>query len=61
MEEVVVAAGAETFSVKGHFPFTSLAFFDGWLPIQLLVTGIAEALCMMFFFLVAIDTGFYYD
>ena len=35
------------------------AFFDFGFPVDFFVAGVAEAFGVMFFFLVAVDAGFY--
>ena len=59
VEDVIVAAGAESFGVDVDFSFASFACCDFWLPFEFFVAGVAEAFGVMFFFLRAVATFFY--
>ncbi|NPE27178.1 hypothetical protein HNV12_04220 [Methanococcoides sp. SA1] len=48
------------FGVDGSWFLASLAFLDFGLPFEGLVAGVAEAFCVVFFFLGAVATYFYH-
>ncbi len=58
MKDVVVTTRTEAFGVKRHFPFTTLATLDLWLPFQLLVASVTQSFGMMLFLFIAVDTDF---
>ena len=54
VEDVVVAAGAETLCVDLHFSFATFAGFYFWLPVEFFVARVAESFCVVLFFFLAV-------
>ncbi len=61
MENIIIATGTKIFCVNINFSFASFAYSKLWLPFDFFITSVTKIFCVVFFFLITVDTFSYHN